>query len=189
MLRERYYSGMPCALIPHPVSPVLPALQIEVDVSPSDAGLALFTYVVTGEVEAVALPPAQPSGRSDGLWQHTCFEAFVRPSAGSTYYEFNFSPSTRWATYRFERYRTEQRVAEEVGQLRIEVDAAPRRYGLRASLDLRRLEGFDAASCRLGLSAVIEDTDGRLTCWALAHPGEKPDFHHPGGFVHSLGWR
>lgn len=186
---RRYYPGMPCVLIPHPISTVLPALQIEVEVSPSGAGLLLLSYVVIGEVEAVVLPPSRPSGRSDGLWQHTCFEAFVRPSGASTYYEFNFSPSTRWAAYRFGSYRTEQRVADEAGQPRIEIDSTPRRYELRAALDLRRLTDVDVASCRLGLSAVIEDTGGRLSCWALAHPGEKPDFHHPGGFVHSLAWR
>ena len=32
---------------------------------------------------------------------------------------------------------------------------------------------------RIGLSAVIETTDGALSYWALAHPAEKPDFHHP----------
>ena len=173
----------------HPVSTVFPALQIEVEVSPSGGGLVLFSYVAIGEVGAVVLPPPQPGGRSDGLWQHTCFEAFVRPSEGNAYYEFNFSPSTRWAAYRFASYRADQRFADEVGQPRVEVEMGPDRYELRASLDLRRLQDFDVASCRLGLSAVIEDTGGRLTCWALAHPGEKPDFHDPGGFVHSLVWR
>ena len=40
-----------------------------------------------------------------------------------------------------------------------------------------------ASSLRLGLSAVIEETDGRLSYWALAHPGERPDFHHRDSFV------
>ena len=30
----------------------------------------------------------------------------------------------------------------------------------------------------LGISAVIEEQDGRLSYWALAHPPGKPDFHH-----------
>lgn len=38
-----------------------------------------------------------------------------------------------------------------------------------------------------GLSAVIEEADGTKSYWALAHPDpEKPDFHHPGGFVLEL---
>ena len=32
----------------------------------------------------------------------------------------------------------------------------------------------------------IEETDGTLSYWALAHPSPKPDFHHPDGFVLEL---
>jgi hypothetical protein len=39
---------------------------------------------------------------------------------------------------------------------------------------------------RLGLSAVIEATDGTISYWALAHPSDKPDFHHPDSFVLEL---
>ena len=37
-----------------------------------------------------------------------------------------------------------------------------------------------------GLSAVIETIDGAISYWALAHPAEKPDFHHPDSFVLTL---
>ena len=36
-----------------------------------------------------------------------------------------------------------------------------------------------APEIRVGLSAVIEEADGRLSYWALHHPAERPDFHHP----------
>jgi hypothetical protein len=39
---------------------------------------------------------------------------------------------------------------------------------------------------RLGLSAVIEETSGRKSYWALAHPPGKPDFHHPDCFALEL---
>jgi hypothetical protein len=42
------------------------------------------------------------------------------------------------------------------------------------------------APWRLGLSAVIEDTRGSLSYWALAHPPGKPDFHHADGFALEL---
>jgi len=35
----------------------------------------------------------------------------------------------------------------------------------------------------LGISAVIESGDGTKTYWALHHPSDKPDFHHPGSFL------
>jgi hypothetical protein len=30
----------------------------------------------------------------------------------------------------------------------------------------------------VALSAIIEETNGRKSFWALKHPPEKPDFHH-----------
>jgi len=38
----------------------------------------------------------------------------------------------------------------------------------------------------LGLSAVIEETSGRKSYWALAHPPGKPDFHHTDSFALEL---
>jgi hypothetical protein len=35
----------------------------------------------------------------------------------------------------------------------------------------------------IGLSAVVEATDGSLSYWALAHAPGRPDFHH----AHSFG--
>ncbi len=47
--------------------------------------------------------------------------------------------------------------------------------------------GFDfAADCEIGISAVIEETDGTKSYWALAHPPGKPDFHHPACFAATL---
>jgi MOSC domain-containing protein YiiM len=55
---------------------------------------------------------------------------------------------------------------------------------LNVSLALDRLTGLPADKrWRLGLSAVIEETSGRKSCWALAHPPGKPDFHHSDCFV------
>ena len=41
-------------------------------------------------------------------------------------------------------------------------------------------------SWELGLSAVLEEKDGTKSYWALAHMGEKPDFHAPGCFTARL---
>jgi hypothetical protein len=38
----------------------------------------------------------------------------------------------------------------------------------------------------LGLSAVLEEQDGTKSHWALAHGGDKPDFHDPACFTASL---
>ncbi|RYG10830.1 MAG: hypothetical protein EON96_16135 [Caulobacteraceae bacterium] len=38
----------------------------------------------------------------------------------------------------------------------------------------------------VGLAAVIESFDGTIAYWALAHPSDKPDFHHPDSFALDL---
>ena len=127
------------------------------------------------------------AARSDGLWQHTCFEAFVRGLSGTEYYEFNFAPSTQWAAYRFSGYRSGMCVAAEISAPLIEVRSSPDCFTLQASLELDRLSDLPRrASWRLGLSAVIEDTSGCKSYWALAHPPGKPDFHHADCFAHEL---
>jgi hypothetical protein len=181
------------ALRLHPDSPCSATIHIEVDVArPRDGSLVLY-YVVTGKISDLRLPPVAAAARTDELWQHTCFEAFVRPSPGEAYYEFNFAPSTHWAAYRFSGYRSGMRVATEISAPRIEVLSNPECYTLQASLDLSSLPspspargGGKAAGWRLGLSAVIEETSGRKSYWALAHPPGNADFHHSDCFAHHL---
>ena len=35
----------------------------------------------------------------------------------------------------------------------------------------------------LGLSAILEEEDGTISYWALAHGAGRPDFHHPACFA------
>jgi hypothetical protein len=139
----------------------------------------VLSYIVTGNMCDIQMSPT----RSRELWQHTCFEAFVRASPGAEYYEFNFAPSTQWAAYQFSSYRSGMRVAAEISAPSIEVRSSTDRYTLQASLELNRLSSLSSKALRLGLSAVIEDTNGRKSYWALAHPPGKPDFHHADGFT------
>ena len=60
-------------------------------------------------------------------------------------------------------------------------------FELRAELALDCLPDLPRdAPWQLGLSAVIEEADGRLSYWALAHPPGKPDFHHSDCFALEL---
>src|SRR5215470_7194353 len=171
----------------HPDSRCLAAAHIEVEVARPRADSLVLSYIVTGKMNDIRMPPVTEAARRDELWQHTCFEAFVRGSSGGEYYEFNFVPSTQWAAYRFKDYRSGMRVAAEIGPPPIEVRARSDRYTLQASLELDHLSGLPRDSTwRLGLSALIEDTNGRKSYWALAHPLGKPDFHHADGFAYEL---
>jgi hypothetical protein len=166
----------------HPDSHCAAATRIEADVArPHPRGLILF-FVVNGRIKDLRWPPVVAPARADELWQHTCFEAFLRPSTGSAYYEFNFSPSTQWAAYQFSSYRSGMRVAAEISAPRIEVRSTAESYTLQAALELDGL----SSPLHLGLSAVLEETNGRKSYWALAHPPGKADFHHFDCFAHEF---
>ena len=146
-------------------------------------GTLVLNYAVTGKIGDLLLPPMMVSARTDELWRHTCFEAFVRAATGAAYYEFNFAPSAQWAAYRFDGYRSGMRIASEVSAPQIDVQTAPERYELRAALELGALADVPRDTWRLGLSTVIEEEGGRKSYWALTHPPGKPDFHHADGFA------
>src|SRR5690349_4799096 len=98
----------------HPDSPSFAATQIEVDVARPRTGSLMFSYFVTGNIGELRLPLVTSPTRAEELWQSTCFEAFVRCSASEAYYEFNFAPSTQWAAYQFDGYRSGMREASGV---------------------------------------------------------------------------
>lgn len=171
----------------HPDSRSFAAAHIEVEVARSRAECLVLSYIVTGKMSDVRMPTIMAAARSDELWRHTCFEAFVRASSGAEYYEFNFAPSTQWAAYRFSGYRSGMSVATEIGAPPIDVRSSPHSYTLQTSLELDRLSDLPRkALWRLGLSALIEDTGGHKSYWALAHPPGKPDFHHADSFAHEF---
>jgi len=179
----------PLRLVPHPTNPAAGLHRLEASVACEDGRLVL-DFSTEGDAGAVRWPSAAAPVRTDGLWRHTCFEAFLRDSRGPGYCEFNLSPSTEWAAYHFTDYRHGMRpldlertpricAAIEPGQARICADIAL--DAVEATLAGAGSEG--STRLLLGLSAVIEDEAGALSYWALRHPAERPDFHRPEGFV------
>jgi hypothetical protein len=171
----------------HPDSLCPAATEIAVDIARPQAGRLMLSYAVTGKIADLRLPPVTSPTRAEELWQHTCFEAFVRCPASEAYHEFNFAPSTQWSAYQFDGYRRGMRVASGVSPPAIEVQASAERFTLQAALQLDQLSSLPRDTrWRLGLSALIEETNGRTSYWALAHPPGKPDFHHPDCFAHEF---
>jgi hypothetical protein len=155
--------------------------SIEVQaVRPSAEELAL-RYIVRGDIGQLALPAAAERGFADELWRHSCFEVFAGSVSGGAYHEFNFSPSTQWATYRFSGYRSGMQSVDPPQPPEIDVDVAADHAQLSA-----RVHGLTEAHDFFGLSAVIEEMDGTKSYWALAHPPGKPDFHHKDCFALEL---
>src|SRR5262245_43464057 len=179
--------GMRQALKLHPDSLCFAATQIEVEVARPRASTLVLCYFVSGAIGDLRIPPITSATRADELWQSTCFEAFIRTSAGAAYYEFNFAPSTQWAAYLFDGYRSGMRAATDISAPQIDVQTRPELFTLRAALGLNRLSGLPPDCVwSLGLSALIEETSGRKSYWALAHPAGKADFHHSDCFTHQV---
>jgi hypothetical protein len=171
------------ALKVHPDSLCSAVTHVEVEVMRPPGRLAL-SYLVAGRIGDLRFPPAVVGARSDELWRHTCFEAFVGTSPGLGYYEFNFAPSTQWAAYWLNSYRSGMRVATEIGAPRIEVQSSRAWYRLQASRELDRMSSLQIdGAWRIGLAVVIEESSGHSSYWALAHPPGKADFHHFDSFA------
>jgi hypothetical protein len=165
----------------HPDSPGVAAVHVEVEIERPRPSSLLLSYIVTGRISDIRMPAVMAATRGEELWEQTCFEAFVRAASGDTYYEFNFSPSTQWAAYRFSGYRSGRRVPAEIRPFPIDVQSTPESFTLQTSLELPHEDSW-----HLGLSAVIEEVNGRKSYWALAHPPGKPDFHHRDSFAHEI---
>jgi hypothetical protein len=133
-------------------------------------------FVAAGDIERLVLPsPARPE-RAEGLWQHSCFELFLRKPGADGYFEFNFSPSGEWAAFSFDAYRTGMRPFD-IAAPSVGAAVGPDAIQLLLSVPL------PPSAWEVGLAAVIEDVGGNLSYWALAHPSDKPDFHHPDSFA------
>ena len=131
---------------------------------------------------AILLPPAAPApARLDGLWQHTCLEAFVADADQSAYWELNLAPSLDWAVYRFNAYRSGQQSPEGVAP-QVKVEQAGGNLELQMQWPLPDALA-QARELAIGITAVIEQRNGAISYWALHHPGPEADFHQRSGFT------
>jgi hypothetical protein len=164
-------------LTPHPTTPPSqPLFKLWASVDHAAAFGAAATTNIWFGIGAPASRFVIPQGsgeRAEGLWQTTCFEAFVRSEGEEAYSEWNFAPSGDWAAYDFSSYREGMAEAEVTAPPYIRMEDNLTWWAVGATISI-------AADRRwlLGVSAVLEEQDGTKSYWALAHPpGDKPDFH------------
>lgn len=174
---------IPCsvALLVHPESPCPSVTGIQVDVERTGSGGLRLLYTLSGDLDGMRIAPPGSGERRDGLWRHTCCEAFLLGADGQAYREFNFSPAGDWQAYDFRAYR-DGVALPDIDRPQIERSEAAGQLCLGVSLPPIVL----AAGRRLGLSAVIETQDGRISYWALRHAPGQPDFHHIDAFALEL---
>jgi hypothetical protein len=171
------FSHRTVSLIPHPDTPAKGIHGIDVRWFETAKGLLVLRWLVQG-VDTLRVPPFAGKGRGEELWQTTCGELFLQNRRGKGYREFNFSPSERWAAYSFDGYR-EGMADAEIPAPEVSSERGQYLFVLTAILDAAVLGDAKAA----GLAAVIEETDGTKSYWALAHPPGQPDFHDPACFA------
>src|SRR5262245_21302144 len=156
-------------LQPHPASPQVGIQDFTVSCA-REGGILLLHYRLSGDLGDLKFPVPAPVMHTDGLWHHTCFEAFVGRRSSTAYCEYNFSPSGAWAMYQFSGYRAggqphrqgaapDFRVRRDSGILHVD-----------AEVDVGWLSSSEGGAARLGVTAVIEDVRGGLSYWALEHP-------------------
>ncbi len=176
------------ALVHHPRTPCPSVGALEVAVARGPGCDLKLGFFLSGQISNLRLPPAGAIAREDGLWQHTCFEVFVCNPTTGAYVEFNFAPSRQWAGYHFSGYRQDMRPLSEIPAPQLEIKTGDKGLQLHAALSLEGLAEFEQPTpWHLGLSAVIEDTQGRVSYWALTHPPGRADFHCADCFALELG--
>ena len=167
----------------HPSTRPEAVRAIQVLVRRSASAELQMTFRLNGDIPRILVSPPGVPRMATQLWRHTCFEAFIAVEGQPAYHEFNFAPSGEWGVYAFSGYRNGGPLANEMMRPHI----AAHSTGSRLELDtLVRLDCLSAihprASLRIGLSAVIEASDG-LSYWALRHPADQADFHDADGFA------
>lgn len=175
-------------LICHPDTPAIDVSSVEVELRSGSSHSIGLCYQVR-PARTLTLPE-WASGPIDGLWRSTCFELFVRSPSGPEYREFNFAPACGWAAYAFADYRS--------GMSPLSLDRPPHVVdrcdanrarggpdGFEFRTDVDR-DSWPRDWAAAGLSAVIQETDGTKSYWALRHPPGAPDFHHPDCFALEL---
>src|SRR6202521_3107055 len=119
------------------------------------------TFRLDGDIPRIRIAaPGVPRINTE-LWRHTCFEAFIAVHGQQAYHEFNFAPSGEWCVYVLSGYRNGAPVADETMRPHIAVRSTGSRLELDAVVRLDSLSAIPPdASLRIGLSAVIEASDG-----------------------------
>lgn len=140
-------------------------------------------FELQGDLDHFELPTYTGGRSADRLWEHTCFEVFIAVEGQLGYHEFNVSPSGDWASYTFKGRREQIAESTLIEPMR-EVQRETHRLCVKLGLPLASISPMHpTASLRLGLSAILEDKQGRRSFWALHHVPGRPDFHAPEAFA------
>ena len=120
--------------------------------------------------------------RRNGLWEHTCFEAFVSQPDQKGYWEINLSPNGDWNFYRLSGYRENLQPEGAIENLPIRVQFTDSGLELSCTVPLKSLVDL-TKPLEISLTAVLEHPVEGCSFWAWNHCGEEADFHLRNSFT------
>jgi len=131
-----------------------------------------LTFKLSGDLENYKLPKTEKEERKDELWRVSCFELFLATEEDEAYYEFNFSPTLAWNSYRLEYYRAEPKKIDEVELIEFEVKRTQETLLVEIVLDVQRVK-FNSYN----LATILLNNQEEREFWSLKAKGDTPDFH------------
>lgn len=135
-----------------------------------------FDWSSLGEVDILYPLASKKPCNKEGLWNETCFEFFIKKD--EHYLELNFSPSGCWNVYSFTSYRA----SPEIIHIHPNISFMKSQLKLNATFSFPRTVFKLDKQIKTQLSAIIFSRGKEPKFFALSHPKEKPDFHHPDHF-------
>lgn len=171
-------------LIPFSHDNTTKTLRISAQATKISENEIVCAFELAGPMNQILWPSNLPTElRCDGLWQHSCFEIFFSADfhPNSKYTEINCAPNGAWNAYEFLSYRTgmisSAQTSVRLSRQELEQQRALVEFTVTSTSPLN-------TNC-VGISAVIEFTNGAKSYWALHHPGPQADFHNKEGWRHS----
>lgn len=151
-------------------------------------GRLTLSYTLRGPLQDLVLPkPLAPPQRRDGLWESTCFEAFLASPGESAYWELNLAANGDWNVYRLSGYRQDLQPEIRVGSLPARISGGPGDGGagtLSVGVELALGALIEAErGLELSATAVLEHRHRGCSHWAWHHAGEEADFHRRDSFM------
>lgn len=137
--------------------------------------LELHYYLQYSDGDLI-LPSASSTERRDGLWEHTCFEAFVGQPGQLGYWEINLSPNGDWNFYHLSGYRENLKPDDALNKLPITLHKNASGLELSCTVPLSSVIDPDSP-LEISLTAVLEHPTEGCSFWAWKHSGKEADFH------------
>lgn len=175
-------TGQSFSLIPFR-NPNIPDITIKGEIFRQD-NLLTIHYALTGKIEDIFLssPSVNPT-RKEELWKTTCLEFFLAIKGLPHYWEFNISPSGDWNIYRMDAYRRIGfREEMSIQQFQFNMQKHTNNFLLNAAVDLNPIIQAEQI-LEIGITAIVQTTEGSETYWALVHPAPEANFHLRESFI------